>query len=144
MDHDLVAAYLRTDYRVDDRGYTFVMRVNERSEPLRACHASFAVECSAFITAWNPRSESQSLADNEAAMTRLEHRLASIQLQWLRGEGLDPTGEWPGEPSLLVLGLDEDAAIALGVEFGQNAVLCAASDATPRLVFCASSAASAL
>lgn len=144
MDPELVAAYLRTEYRVDDQGHVFVMRVNVLSEQLRACHASFSVDCSTFITAWNPLSEPQSLAENEAAMTRLEHRLAAMQLRWLRGEGVDPTGTWPGEPSLLVLGLDQPAAVALGEEFGQNAVLCAESDATPRLVFCAPSAASAL
>ena len=40
-------------------------------------------------------------------MVRLEQALAALGCRWLRGEGVDPDGEWPGEPSFLVFGLDE-------------------------------------
>ena len=70
-------------------------------------------------------------------MARLEHELDAWGLPWLRGEGVDPAGDWPGEPSLLVLGLDEAAARALARRFGQNAIVCAAADAVPHLVICA-------
>ena len=136
MDPELIAAYVRTAYRVDDSGFSFTMHVDESSAQLRACHGAFAVHCSAFITAWNPRSEAAPRSINEAAMSRLERELDARHLRWLRGEGVDPGGEWPGEPSLLVLGLDHAAAIALGRMFEQNAVVCAAADAIPRLVFC--------
>jgi hypothetical protein len=136
MDPELVEAYLRTEYRVDDPPQAFVLRVNEASAPLRACHDAFGVECSAFITAWNPRSQAVPLHENEAAMARLRQRLAAMELRCLRGEGVDPAGDWPGEPSLLVLGLDRGAAVSLGAQFEQNAVVCAGADGIPRLVLC--------
>ena len=136
MDSGLLAAYLRTEYRVTDESYAFVLCVNQASEPLRACHTAFGVDCSTFITAWNPGSEPTSQPENEAAMRRLEAELSARNLRWLRGEGVDPTGDWPGERSLLVLGLDEAAARELAGRFGQNAVVCSDATAVPRLVIC--------
>lgn len=134
MDDALVAAYRRTEYRVDDCGYAFVLHIDEPSDTLRDCHAAFGVRWSAFITAWNPRSAPTPRADNEAAMTRLEQALATMGCCWLRGEGVDPGGDWPGEPSVLALGLDEAAAVALARRFDQYAIVCSGADATPRLV----------
>ena len=134
MDDALVAAYRRTEYRVDDRGYAFVLRIDEASDALRECHAAFGVHCSTFITAWNPRSTPTPRADNEAAMKRLEQALAELGCRWLQGEGVDPDGDWPGEPSVLALGLDKAPAVALARRFDQNAIVWSGADATPRLV----------
>ena len=134
MDDALVTAYLRTEYRVDDAGHAFVLRIGEPSDALRDCHATFAVTCSVFITAWNPRSTSTPRAQNDAAMARLEPALVTLGCRWLRGEGVDPGGEWPGEPSFLVLGLDEAAGVALARRFDQCAIVWNGADATPRLV----------
>jgi hypothetical protein len=131
---DLFDAYRRTEYRVADCGYSFVLRIGEPSDALRDCHGDFAVACSAFITACNPRSTATPRAANEAAMSRLEHALADLCCRWLRGEGIDPSGEWPGEPSLLALGLDEAAAIELARRFDQYAIVWSGADAAPRLV----------
>jgi hypothetical protein len=136
MDADLLAAYARTEYRVDDHGYAFVLRVDEPSSALVACHAACGVSCSTFITACNPRSAPTALSVNEAAMTRLQREVAARGLRALHGEGVDPTGDWPGEASLLVLGLDEAAGRTLAEHFGQNAVICADADGIPRLVIC--------
>jgi hypothetical protein len=43
-------------------------------------------------------------------------------------------GNWPGERSVLVLGLELDAASALGIALRQNAIVCADADAVPQLV----------
>lgn len=131
---ELIAAYRRTEYRVADGSYAFVLRIDESSDSLRTCHAAFGVECSAFVTAWNPRSEPTPLDANEAAMARLEAEIESRGLFALRGVGVDPAGDWPGEPSLLVLGLDAEPACALARTFDQHAIVCASEDATPRLV----------
>ena len=133
---ELIAAYQRTEYRVSDGVYAFVLRVEEPSPLLRACHAAHGVQCSAFLTAWNPHSAPTPLDVNTAAMSRLEQELDAMGLRWLRGEGVDPAGDWPGEPSLLALGLNEAAAVALARRFAQNAIVCAAADAVPHLVVC--------
>lgn len=130
----LVAAYRRTEFRVADRGWAFVLCVDEPSSVLAACHEAFGVTRSAYITAWNPRSEATSREVNEAAQARLEAELASAGLSFLRGEGVDPSGEWSGEPSVLVLGISGDEAQRLGRTFGQNAIVVAGRDALARLV----------
>jgi hypothetical protein len=133
---DLRDAYRRTEYRVADGSYAFVLRIDQPSDSLRTCHAAFGVECSTFITAWNPRSESMPPDVNAAAMTRLEREIEARGLFVLHGVGIDPSGAWAGEPSLLVLGLDENAGVALARAFEQNAIVCASEDAVPRLVIC--------
>ena len=52
----------------------------------------------------------------------------------LHGRGTDPSGAWPGEASVLVLGMSEAEARELGTRFGQNALLQAGADGVPRLV----------
>ena len=131
---DLVDAYRRTEYRVADGSHAFALRVDEPSDSLRTCHAAFGVDCSAFITACNPRSVPRSDAENEAAMERLERTLEDDGYFVLQGRGVDPTGGWPGEPSFLVLGIGEADAVALAGRFDQHAILWAGEDATPRLV----------
>lgn len=131
---DLVEAYRRTEYRVADGSHAFALRVDEPSDSLRTCHAAFGVDCSAFITACNPRSVPTSDADNEAAMIRLAGELEARGYFLLHGRGVDPTGAWPGEPSFLVLGITEADAVDLARRFDQYAIVCAEDDATPRLV----------
>jgi len=142
LDAELIAAYQRTEYRVADGRHAFVLRVEERAPLLRVCHETFDVTCSAYITAWNPRSVATPLDVNRAAMARLEQELTRAGWRWLRGEGVDPEGAWPPEPSLLVLGLDEASAVALARRYDQNALVCAGADAVPHLVICATAAAS--
>jgi hypothetical protein len=52
----------------------------------------------------------------------------------LPGKGVDPAGEWPGEPSLLILSINLEAADVLGRAFRQNAFVWASADAIPQLV----------
>jgi hypothetical protein len=131
---ELVAAYLRTEFRVADRGWSFVLRHDEYSKVLEECHRAFGVSCSAYITAWNPRSEPTSREVNEAAQARFEVELQAAGLEFLRGVGVDPTSTWPGEPSLLVLGISGGDAQRLGVAYRQNAIVLAGRDAVPRVV----------
>ncbi|MBA2354092.1 MAG: DUF3293 domain-containing protein [Acidobacteria bacterium] len=131
----LVAAYRRTEYRVEDRGYAFVLRVDEPSAALRVCHDEFAVRCSAYLTAWNPRSQPTARDVNRAAMQRLEADLHAQRLPYLQGIGVDPAGDWRAEPSLLVLGADQGTALVLAQRYAQHAILCTEADATPRLIF---------
>jgi hypothetical protein len=135
-DAELRDAYRRTEYRVDEDGFAFVLLVDRHSSALLACHVACGVDCSTFITAWNPRSLPAAQDINEAAMTRLEGAVQAQGLRALHGVGVDPRGDWPGEPSLLVLGLGEAAGVELARAFDQHAIVCAGEDAIPRLVMC--------
>lgn len=64
MDDELIQAYTETHYTVQDKE-PFVLRIGEVSEALLACHKRNRVECSAFITAWNPLSQQLLAKDNE-------------------------------------------------------------------------------
>ena len=130
----LVEAYRRTKFRVADRGWSFVLRHEEYSKVLEECHRALGVTCSAYITAWNPRSDSRSQAENEAARARLEAELAAGGYAFLRGVGVDPSGQWPWEPSVLVLGISGGDAQRIGRGYGQNAIVVAGRDAVARVV----------
>jgi hypothetical protein len=151
---ELVAAYLSTCYRVrlpappalksvagasfaSGRGRIFDLCVDQHSAPLSQLFAVSGYRCATFITASNPFSVTHSAEENFAACARLRDELlrrSCCPQQILDGEGLDPTGAWPGERSFLVLGLDLETSMLLGREFAQNALVWANEDAFPRLI----------
>jgi hypothetical protein len=136
VDADLDAAYRRTHYEVALPGSDLlVLRVEVASPALQLVHERCGVTCSAFLTAWNPRSVPQAAEFNAAANRELQQRLAALGLDCWPGRGRDPRGEWPPEESLFVPGLELAAACLHGRDFGQNAIVHAGPDAVPRLVW---------
>jgi hypothetical protein len=92
------------------------------------------VKSAAFITACNPYSRSTSSEENEARGRRLRLDIQRLGLTHFEGQGRDPSGQWPPEDSLLVLGLSRESALELGARYEQNALLWADTDAVPRLL----------
>ena len=99
-----------------------------------ALYASTGCTSGVFISACNPCSQPQSNEANRAAHGRLGDELASMGRPVVEGAGVDPTGQWPAEPSYFVLGVDLQAAQALGRRYQQNAVVWVGADAVPELV----------
>ncbi len=140
----LVIAYRSTEYCVGSpadsdtsSGRTFILRIDQHSQPLSRLFVALGHRCAAFITACNPFSLPQSPELNHAACARLRHALihyTSRPEEIVEGEGRDPSGAWPGEKSFLVLGLDLETSKVLGGKFEQNAIVWAGADAIPRLV----------
>ena len=133
----LIAAYRSANYRVASSCEPFVLRIDQHSEPLARLFAASGHHCAAFVTACNPLGTLQTFEANRAASARLAGRLGQLARGGGRvfaGAGCDLAGTWPEEKSFLVLGLDLDAARALGREFSQNAIVWAGNDAIPRLV----------
>lgn len=130
----LIAAYRATHYCVNGVSPPFLLRVDEVNSDLAACHRARAVDCSAFLTAWNPGSRPMSDEDNELAQARLREALEARGYAHLEGLGVDPTGQWAGEESVLVLGIGREAACELGREFRQHGIVWSGADAVPRLV----------
>lgn len=129
----LRAHYLAARYVVGDGPECFVLRVDASSEPLLALHRLHGVQCSAFLTACNPRSELRDAIENE----RAQHELVALLQQrghvCVAGRGVDPAGRWPDEPSVLALGIAPADAEELALRFGQNALLVTGEDGVPRL-----------
>lgn len=130
---ELIAAYEATEFRVF-AAHPFTLRTGSFSPELEAAFREYGVQSATFITAWNPLGEACDNATNAAQQGKLTETVSSMGLASLPGIGVDPTGDWAGEESLLVMGLDQAAASALGQQFQQNAIVWGGADAVPRLI----------
>lgn len=130
---ELVQAYRATRYVVDWRP-PFELRVDIRSPALQRLYRILRRDSAAFLTAWNPRSVPSSGTRNRAAQRRLERVLAGRGFTCVAGRGVDASGAWAAEESVLVPGMRLAEARRVGRLFRQNAVLWAGADAVPRLV----------
>jgi hypothetical protein len=116
----LLAAYVAAGYRVD-AAPPFVMRIGQPCPPLATLLRRHHCGSAAFITAWNPGSVQVSKARNVASQSRLVQEVAASGCRWYDGVSSDPSGEWPQEPSVLVLGMPCMRAKELARTYGQNA-----------------------
>lgn len=133
----LIAAYRSANYRVESSCETFILRIDRYSEPLARLFVASGHHCGTFVTACNPWGMLQTFEANRAASVHLACRLGQLANGpgvVFEGAGYDLQGKWPEEKSFLVLGLDLDAARALGREFRQNAIVWVGPDAIPGLV----------
>lgn len=130
---DLISAYEVTNFNVKAEP-TFTLNVGKVSEELKALFKQNNVSNAAFITAWNPYSKSLSNEENQARNHQLENELKIRSLKFIDGFGQDPLGQWSGEDSFLVFGIDLEASKKLGIQFEQNAIVWSDSDAIPELI----------
>jgi hypothetical protein len=139
---ELEAAYRSTHYVVDAGAGPgegalvdpIVLEIDVPSPALLALHRRRGVDCSCFITAFNPFSRPLDAYSNQQRLDDLAAELRHRSLAYLSGEGRHPSNGWPAEPSFLVLGLALEAAKSLGRGHEQNAIVWSGSDAVPRLV----------
>lgn len=130
---ELIKAYRKTEFRVLG-SQNFTLRVDTFSEPLCHLFEEMGVCTAAFLTAWNPYSAPTVLDDNRRAQTALRQKLAGDGYSTIDGFGVDPTSDWEGEDSVLILGMDLERAKYLGNELRQNAIVWVGEDAVPSLV----------
>ena len=124
---EIIDSYREALYAVEG----LVLRIGQPSAALDALLEAESARSAAFLTAANPRGELRSHAANEAAMQALR---SSLALPFRAGEGRDPKGRWPAEPSLLVIGISRGEAEALGRKFEQNAIVFVEKGRAPELV----------
>lgn len=128
-------AYSATHFVVVDVHAPFILRIGQASKPLAELYAQFGVDCAAFITAYNPYSETATDEQNEAKQSELLQDLSNMGLVCINGQGEDPDGEWPSEASVLVLGISKGDAELIGMKYRQNAIVWMGADCVPELVF---------
>jgi hypothetical protein len=134
----LAVAYLATDYRVSESPLgPFVIRCGEPSPIATALLAEESVGQWAFITAENPGSVPLAREANAERMRQLQAAVEAAGHRHYPGLGQAPAGDWPPEASLLVLGIEEAAAIALARRFGQRAIVAGRRHEPARLVWLA-------
>ena len=130
---ELISAYKATNFNVKAEP-AFTLNVGIESPELKRLLKKHCVSNAAFITAWNPYSKTLSSEENKARNNLLENELKLLSLKFIEGFGLDPLGKWAGEDSFLVLGISLEVSKKLGVQFDQNAIVWADSDAIPNLI----------
>ncbi len=134
----LRAAYeaARYEVHVDDER-VFVLRHGNRHPDFDAFlrHRHPDARSWAFVTAWNPYSQPTSTEKNATRQSDLRARVAAQGFAVLDGVGCDDGSDW-SEESLLVIGIARADACALGVRFGQHAVLVGELDACAEVCAC--------
>lgn len=132
----LERAYRNARYCVDDPAGRLTLRIGEPCTPLQALLRKKQVGAWAFVTACNPRSQRLSPLDNMTRHQRLLVRVSSLGLEALAAHAAADDGGWT-EQGLLILGIDEADAIALGSLFEQNAVVVGQACGVAQLRWCA-------
>ena len=129
----LRAVYENARYVVyDDREP--ILRIGEPCPELDELLEDEGAEAAAFLTAFNPGSVPRADQENYRALGELMELLDKGPYTCFIGEGSDPEGEWPHEPSFLVVGIPRAEAEALGRRFGQLAIVYARKGEPPELV----------
>ena len=129
-------AYRNTTYVVDHPDGAFGIRLGDPCPRLDALLAAHGVKGWAYVTAWNPRSEPVPAAVNTARQAELLARVTRAGYPVFSGRGQPVSGDWAPEESLLIIGIDEAAALALGVQFGQHAIVVGEAGGCAALRWC--------
>jgi len=119
MDEALLAAYRSTDYRVRLGGGRHAsIRIDQ---PLPASLVPTVKDHSwGFLTAWNPRSQPHTRAQNRQAQRRLLGALNELPATRLINAGVGVGTDGWKESSLFVVGLDLGQLDALARRFDQH------------------------
>lgn len=120
MNEELQRAFEETHFIVYHQP-PFTLRIGQHSHELDALLKATVNDCAAFITAWNPMCQALDLSENRQRQKSLADELATRKLTTLPGIGQHPCNGWSGEESVLVLGLQLEAARALAKAYGQLA-----------------------
>ena len=115
----LIAAYKNTRYHVFNTGITIC--IDENNVLLDALLSKQDAKSWAYITAYNPFSQTFTAEANDARHRLLLQSVAAFSS--FEGEGKGADESWPPEKSLLILGISKEQAIAIGNEYEQNAIV---------------------
>jgi len=132
---ELLDAYKRTKFIVDQPDGEIIIRHGRRNHDIDKMLSKHAVRSGTFITAHNPHP--QRLSDDENHNRHLS-LIADIEKQGFpyftgRGIGAD---NWPAEESLFVLGMNRDPASMLGRKYGQLAIVWVETGRAAEVVLC--------
>ena len=134
MHPDLIAAYLRTIYRVPLAGGALDLRIGELSPALDHLLEKRGATRWAWLTAVNPASRLLPEDENCARLELLRGELTRLGWAFLEGVAVEPDGDWPDEPSLFVFDPDAVHLRELAPQHGQNACLAGEKGGAPQLI----------
>jgi hypothetical protein len=111
-----------------------VIRIGEPNARLDDVMDEEGADTAAYLTAANPGGELQDKRANELSCAALHQMLADAGYACYLGEGRDPEGDWPPEPSVLAIGISRREAEVIGRSYEQNAIVFIARGKAPELV----------
>jgi hypothetical protein len=130
----LWTAYEQTRFVVAGDGREITICAGGRNPKLDRLLASRGAIRWAFLTAYNPEPVRLSAAENTRRQQQLVDQLLADGYSPLAGEGRDPLGKWPAEPSVLVPNIGRREARKIGRDYGQLAILVGHAGFPARLV----------
>jgi hypothetical protein len=134
LSDDLMRAYRQTSFLADTPRGRLRLGIGEKSPELEALLAAEGARSWAYVTAYNPGSSLLSDRENVQRQEALERAVSQKGFVFFRGAGVGDDGQWPAEPSLLILGVARNQAIDLGRRFGQRAVVYGEAGGSPELL----------
>ena len=130
----LIAAYKETHFIINDFDKPILIDEAFIFTPIEE-YSRCSIESIAFITAWNPYSEMLSLEKNTERNKKLLSEVESIGCYALKGIGINPNSDWPGEESYAIININKNKAIELAKSFEQNAFVWAQKNKKSKLIF---------
>lgn len=134
IDQDLQNAYEKAIYEIFDPPISW--SIGDLVPALDALLEEHQIRTACLITAHNPGSVLVPLNKNQEQQGLLIQLVEQYKWTYLPGQGGDPSGNWPPEDSLLILGLNEVESTELGQQFRQNAVVFLEIGKPAQLLFC--------
>ena len=129
-------AYRNTRYEARLKNETAIIRVGMHCQTLDSICEEHAVSSWAFITACNPLSQELTDADNQHRQQLLKSLLVAGGYLHYEGSGVGESGDWPPEPSFLILGMDRHKAMAYAQVFDQHAICYGEPGGEAQLLVC--------
>ena len=133
IDSNLISSYQSSNYHVHTP-QPFTLNIGVASQPLKSLYLKTHLKSASFITAYNPHSQVLTNNENELRNAKLIAEITQRSLMFIEGVGQCTECEWPEEKSVLVLGINFEAAKTLGQHYGQNAIVWCDADALPQLI----------
>ena len=134
IDPAKIQAYLQTTYCVSLETETLSLNIGTQHNTLTDLFSTHAVNCGAFITAYNPKGTEQPSELNESAHDLLLDRVNSLGHKSLEAYTQTHASHWPTEHGLFVLGIALEQAQSLARDFDQDALVWVGSDLIPVLI----------
>lgn len=122
MNDELQRAFEETHFIVHHEP-PFTLRIGQLCPELDRLLQASGHDCAAFVTAWNPMCQTLGVTENRQRQQSLKNELDIQDLITLPGIGQHPSNGWPGEESVLVLGLQFETMRALAKTYGQLAFI---------------------
>ena len=134
MEPALLESYRNACYELHLSTGPVVLKVDQPCHELGELLSSAGVSGAALLTAYNPGSIQHTFAQNDAAQRKLKLRLLREGHTLTPATAIDPAGQWPHEPGLLVMGISFADALSAARDFQQLAFLWCNASAVPLLI----------